>query len=390
MKGLYLTLILSGLTAISMAQTTPVNVNGTKLNAITTAVPFLTIAPDARSAGMGDAAAAVSPDGNAAYWNPSKLAFIDVPTQLSLSYSPWMRRVFPDVNMAYLSFIKRLDENNTVATSLRYFNLGTVDSYDENLTSLGTLHPNEFSFDVSLARKFGENFSMGLTARYIHSDISQGASVGGIQTQAGNSFAADVSMYSRTPVQELGNPGTFAFGIDISNIGPKMNYNSANNAQLYFLPTNLRLGIANTMVIDELDEVTFAFDVNKLLVPTPPIRDGNGNIILGKDDNVPMVTGILGSFSDAPYGAKEELQEINYSTGFEYWYKKQFALRAGYFYENPNKGNRQYVTLGLGFRNEDITVDFSFLTANPTTSPLANVVQFSVGYSFGAGVPHRP
>jgi hypothetical protein len=382
MKHLYFFLIFLSLSAISVAQNTGFNTNGSKLNAVTTAVPLLTISPDARSGAMGDAGVAITPDANANYWNPSKLAFIEDPSSISLSYSPWLRRIFPDVNLAYLSFANKLDDRNTIGASLRYFNLGTVDSYDGSLNSLGTLHPNEFSLDVSLARKFGQGFSMGLTGRYIHSDLTQGAEVSGQQSQSATAIAADVSLYYTSKTHQLGNDGTLSFGADISNIGTKMSY--INGGTQYFLPTNLKLGLANTMVLDDFSQITLTFDVNKLLVPTPPIRDNNGNIISGKDDNVSVVSGIFSSFSDAPGGASEELQEITFSPGFEYWYNKQFAIRAGYFYENPNKGNRQYVTLGVGFRSTDFTFDFSYLSANEAQSPLANVLRFSLGYNFGS------
>lgn len=383
MKHLYIFLFFFSLSVISMAQTTGVNSNGSKLNAITTAVPFLTIAPDARSGAMGDAGVALSSDANASYWNPSKLAFVEEPTNISLTYSPWMRRVFPDVNLAYLSFFNRLDERNTIGASLRYFNLGTVDSYDEVINSLGTLKPNEYAFDVSLARKYGEAFSLGLTGRFIHSNLTQGAAVNGVQTQSGTAFAADVSLYYKKATRQLGNDGSLAFGADISNIGTKMRY--VDGGPQYFLPTNLRLGIANSMTIDDYNQVTLTFDVNKLLVPTPPIRDTNtGNIIQGRDDNRSVVSGIFGSFSDAPGGFTEELQEITFSSGFEYWYNKQFAVRGGYFYENPNKGNRQYITLGAGFHYNDFKLDFSYVSANQDKSPLANVLRFSLGYNFGS------
>lgn len=382
MERLCFFLIFISLSSIVVAQTTAVNVNGSKLNAITTAVPFLTIAPDARSGAMGDVGVAISPDANATYWNPAKIAFVDEPTNISLTYSPWMRRIFPDVNLAYLSFLNKLDARNTIGASLRYFNLGTVYSYDQNAASLGTLKPNEYSFDVSLARKYGENLSLGLTGRYIHSNLTQSTSVNGQQTQSGNAYAADVSLYYRKATHQLGNEGSLAFGANISNIGTKMKF--SDGGQQYFLPTNLRLGIANSMVIDDYNDVTLAFDVNKLLVPTPPIRDGNGNIIQGQDDNRSVVSGIFGSFSDAPGGVSEELQEITFSSGFEYWYDKTFAIRAGYFYENPNKGNRQYITLGAGFHYNDFKLDFSYISANQEKSPLANVLRFSLGYNFGS------
>jgi hypothetical protein len=378
-KNLFLFLSLFCLSFIASAQ---VNVNGSKANAITTAVPFLTISPDARSGGMGEAGVAISPDANSAYWNPSKLAFVSDESAASLSYSPWMRSVFPDVNLAYLSYYKKLDDRNTIAGSLRYFNLGSVDSYDNNLTSLGTLRPNEFSFDLSIARKFGEGFSMGLTGRYIRSDLTQGAVINSTQTSASNAIAADVSLYYRTNDRSMSDEGSFAFGVDISNIGTKMNYTTAGQA--YFLPTNLKIGVAKTMAFDSHNTVTFTVDMNKLLVPTPPIRDADGNVIKGKDDNVSIVSGIFGSFTDAPGGFSEELQELSFSPGFEYWYDQKFALRMGYFYENPNKGDRQYATFGVGFKQDNLNFDFSYIAGRENNTPLANVLRFSLGYSFGS------
>jgi hypothetical protein len=376
MKHLYLTLSAIGFSAICMAQS-----SGTKFNPITTAVPFVSISPDARSGGLGDAGAALSPDANSTYWNPSKLAFLeDGKSNVSLSYSPWMRRMYSGLNLAYLSYVNKLSDSYTIGSSLRYFNLGKVDSYDGDINSLGTLRPNEFSLDVSIARKYGNNLALGLTARYIRSNIPQGAFVNGVQAEASNGFAADVSMYYTLPKAD---GGSFAFGANISNIGTKMSYN--NGTQRYFLPTNLRVGVANTFHIDETNDVTLAFDVNKLLVPTPPLRDASGNIISGTDDTEKsVVSGIFGSFGDAPGGFKEEFQEISFSPAFEYLYRKQFALRMGYFYENPNKGDRQYLTLGLGFKTSDLRFDFSYLSSKQTNSPLAGVMRLSAAYAFGS------
>lgn len=370
MKHLYLSLILLSISVAGIAQTSSFNTNGSKSNAIVTAVPFLTISPDARAGGLADAGAATSPDASSTYWNPSKLAFIDESRELSLSYSPWMRRLYSDVNLAYLSYVNRLDDRNTIGASLRYFNLGKVDSYDDNINSLGTLRPNEFSFDVSIARKFGKELSLGLTARYIHSSLTQGS----VQSQAANAVAADVSMYYTS--------NSFSFGANISNIGTKMSYTPGG--QQYFLPTNLKLGVAKNFVIDDMNDFTLAFDVNKLLVPTPPLRDASGNIISGTDDNKSVVSGIFSSFGDAPGGFSEEMQEISFSPALEYWYQKQFAIRAGVFYENANKGGRQYITFGAGFRSSDFKLDLSYLASNQSTNPLSGVVRFSVGYNFGS------
>ncbi|EHQ28107.1 type IX secretion system outer membrane channel protein PorV [Mucilaginibacter paludis] len=357
------------------------NTNGSSANAIPTAVPFLTVSPDSRSGALGDAGVALSPDVNANYWNPSKLAFIEDKTSLSLSYSPWLRHLLPDVNLAYLSFAKKIDDRNAFGASLRYFNLGTIELFDQYQSAQGTYQPNEFSIDGSYARKFGTNFSLGLTLRYIHSSLSNGAFVEGQQIKAANGVATDVSLYYTSKGQQFGRDATFAFGTNISNIGTKIGY--TDGGQKYSLPTNLKIGAANTWFLDEYNQVTLALDLNKLLVPTPPIRDANGNIISGKDDNRSVVSGIFGSFSDAPGGFSEELKEISYSTGLEYWYNKQFALRAGYFYENPDKGNRQYLTLGAGLKYNDIDIDFSYLISDQQQSPLANTLRFSLGYKFG-------
>ena len=246
----------------------------------------------------------------------------------------------------------------------------------------GTYQPNEFSIDGSFARKFGDSFSLGLTLRYIHSSLSNGAFVEGQTIKAANAVAADVSLYYKTKGQQFGKDALFAFGANISNIGSKVGY--TDGGQKYFLPTNLRIGAANTWDLDEYNQVTVALDLNKLLVPTPPIRDAStGAIISGKDDNRTVVSGIFGSFSDAPGGFSEELKEISYSPAVEYWYNKQFALRAGYFYESPDKGNRQYLTLGAGLKYDSLVFDFSYLIANQDKSPLANTLRFSLGYKFG-------
>lgn len=358
------------------------NANGSSANAIVTGVTFLTISPDSRSGAMGDAGVAVSPDVNANYWNPSKLAFVDGDDNLSVSYSPWLRKLVPDVSLGYVSYSHKLSDRNTLGASLRYFNLGTIDLVDDNQNNQGSYHPNEFSFDVSMARKFGENFSMGLTGRYIRSNLLNGAFSSGEQTKPGTAIAADVSMYYKKPTNQFGTDALFAFGVDISNIGTKISY--TDDGVKYFLPTNLKIGAANTWYIDDYNEFTFTLDLNKLLVPTPPIRDENGNIIKGKDDNRSVPAGIFGSFSDAPGGFSEEMKEISYSPGIEYRYNKMFALRAGYFYENPDKGDRQYTTLGAGFAYNMFNIDLSYLVANQQKSPLANTLRFTLTVNFGA------
>ncbi|MGF7082386.1 type IX secretion system outer membrane channel protein PorV [Mucilaginibacter sp. UYCu711] len=367
------------------AQVGGVNANGSAYNSIHYVVPFLTISPDSRSGAMGDAGVALSPDVNANYWNPSKLAFLDTSSNaIGLSYSPWLRHLVPDVSISYLSFAHNIDKRNAIGMSMRYFNLGSIQLVDANQNDQGTYRPSEFSIDGSFARKFGNNFSLGLTLRYIHSNLFSQSFVSGSSQAAkpGNAVAADISMYHTNSVQQFGKDATFSYGIDISNIGSKISYSDVG--QSYFLPTNLRMGVANTINIDEFNQLTLAFDINKLLVPTSPIRDANGNIIKGHDDNVSVPAGIFGSFSDAPGGFSEELKEITFAPGFEYVYDQQFALRGGYFYENAAKGGRQFLTLGLGLKYDIYRFDFSYLAASQQSSPLANTLRFSLSVNFGA------
>jgi len=379
----FLAVLLPLLPLIAHSQT-GVNANGSSLNAIPTAVPFLNITPDSRSGAMGEAGVAISPDVNANFWNPAKLAFLEDRDAVSLSYSPWLRHLVPDVSLSYLSYAHKLDDRNTLGASMRYFNLGSIQLSDDNQNNQGVYRPSELSLDVSLGRKFGENFSMGLTARYIHSDLANESFANGSsqQTKAGNAFAADVSMYLRQPVREFGTDALFAFGVDISNIGTKINYTT--NGFQYFLPTNFKIGMANTWSLDKLNQITLTLDFNKLLVPTPPIRDAGGNIIQGKDDNVSVPAGIIQSIYSAPGGFSQELQQITLSPGFEYTYNKMFAIRGGYFYENPSNGGRHYVTMGIGLKYTDFSFDFSYLAASQQNSPLANTLRFSLSANFGA------
>lgn len=374
------------LPSVVWAQSSGTNTNGTNANAIPTAVPFLMITPDSRSGAIGDAGVALSPDANANFWNPSKLAFIEGNDVISASYSPWLRSLVPDVSLSYLAYAHKLDERNTIGASLRYFNLGSIESTGELSggvpTPLGTYIPNEFSIDGSFARKFGNDFSLGLSLRYIHSSLANGP-FSGQQVKAGNAIAADISLYYKKDIQEFGNDATFAFGTNISNIGSKISY--TENGTKYFLPTNLRIGAANTFNLDAANQLTFALDFNKLLVPTPPIRDEDGNIIAGKDDNRSVPSGIFGSFSDAPGGFSEEIKEISISPGVEYWYNQMFALRMGYFYQNPMKGGLHYLTLGTGFKYDMFAFDFSYIAASQQNSPLANTLRFTLMVNFGAG-----
>ncbi len=365
------------LPCIALAQT---NLNGSSGAAIRTEVPFLNITPDSRSGALGDAGVALEPDANANFWNPSKLAFLEENHSLSLSYSPWLRRLVPDVSLAYLSYAHKLDDRNSIGASLRYFNLGSILLSDESGTDQGSYTPNEFAIDASFARRFGNDFSLGLTLRYIRSNLSNVSFVSGnSQTaHAGSAFAADVSAYYKVPAQQFGKDALFAFGANISNIGTKIGY--TDNGPRYFLPTNLKLGIANTWFLDGTNKLTFAFDLNKLMVPTTTINP-DGSVNNGDDISVP--SGIFRSFSDAPGGFSEEFKEITWSPGLEYWYAERFAIRTGYFLESNAKGGRKYLSLGVGFKYDGYGFDFSYLAANQQNSPLANTLRFTLSANFG-------
>lgn len=356
------------------------NLNGSTGSAIRTEVPFLNITPDSRSGAMGDAGVALSPDANSTYWNPSKLAFLEENHTVSLSYSPWLRRLVPDVSLSYLSYAQKLDDRNSIGASLRYFNLGSISLADESGTNQGSYTPNELAINGSFARKFGDNLSLGLTLSYIRSNLSNVSFVSGSgqTSRAANAVAAGVSMYYKNPTQQFGKDALFAFGANISNIGTKIGY--TDNGPRYFLPTNMKLGIANTWYLDETNELTFAFDVNKLLVPTTTVNP-DGSVNNGDDVSVPA--GIFQSFTDAPGGFSEEIKEITVSPALEYWYNKQFALRTGYFYEAASKGGRKYLSMGVGFKYQDFTFDFSYLAANQQNSALANTLRFTLSANFG-------
>jgi hypothetical protein len=359
------------------AQTT--QSDGKRSNTIQTAAPFLLITPDARSGAMGDVGVAISPDANSLHWNPAKLVFLDKPTGLSASYTPWLRNLVPDVDLGYLTMYHRLDKRNTIGGALRYFSYGSIQLTDNSQNDIGVYSPNEFSIEGTYSRKFGNDFSLGTAIRYIRSSLSNGQ-FNGQDIQPATALAADASAYYKTGTVLLGRDAELAFGLNISNIGTKMSY--TDNGSKSFLPTNMKLGAASTFMLDELSTLTFALDLNKLLVPTSPIRDASGQIISGKDPERSVPSAIFGSFSDAPGGFSEEISEISYSAGAEYWYNKQFAIRSGYFYETPTKGDRRYFTVGAGLKYNVFNLDFAYILANQQTSPLAQTLRFSLVFNF--------
>lgn len=394
--ALVLFIVLQPIIVFSQAQQSPdyTDVLGQRLNTISTAVPFLMIAPDSRAGAMGDAGVSSSPDANSLHWNAAKFAFIDQQMGLSLSYTPWLRALVPDINLSYLSGFRRLDDIQTVAFSLSYFTLGEINFTDEAGTVLFPVRPNEFAVSLAYARKLGEHFSGAVAVRYIYSNLTQGQFVNGQETWPGMSFAADVSAFYTNEIQLGQTPAILSAGINISNIGNKISYTDGVSAN--FIPINLRMGPSLTFNIDDYNQLSFMVDLNKLLVPTPPIflRDENGNPVVGPDGeyvvaagrnpNRSVASGIFGSFSDAPGGFREELNEITYSFGAEYWYDQQFAIRAGYFHEHETKGDRKFFTLGLGLRYNVFSLDFSYLVPLAQRSPLENVLRFSLKLNFDA------
>jgi hypothetical protein len=356
------------------------------LNTITTAVPFLLISPDSKAGAMGDVGVATAPDANSIHWNPAKLAFVDDDMGFSMSYVPWLRALVPDINLSYLAGYKKLNDNEAIGLELRYFSLGDITFTDILGTTIGQYKPSEFALGTSYSRKLSDNFSLAISGRYIYSNLTGGQSAGGIPTVAGQSIAADIAGYYTKPIRLGGRNVDLAIGGNISNIGSKISY--TETAVQDFIPINLRLGTAIGTEFDDYNKMSFAFDINKLLVPTPPVYNNDGEITIGQDPNVSVVSGIFQSFGDAPGGFGEEMREINYSIGTEYWYANQFAIRAGYFFEHDTKGGRKFFTFGSGVKYNVFALDFSYLI-NASRSingnnPLANTMRFTLVFDFGA------
>ena len=357
------------------------------LNTITTAVPFLLISPDSRAGGMGDVGVATSPDANSLHWNPAKYSFIDEDMGFAVSYVPWLRELVPDINLSYISGYKKLNKNDVIAMELRYFTLGDITFTDVIGNNLGQYKPNEFAIGSSYSRKLSDQFSLAISGRYIYSNLTGGQSAGGIATNAGQSIAADVAGYYVKDIRIAKKDAELAFGANISNIGNKISYTETSTRD--FIPINLRLGAAINTDFDEYNKISFAFDLNKLLVPTPPMYNDSisDQIDLGKDPNVSVVSGIFQSFGDAPGGFNEEIREINFSLGTEYWYNNQFAIRAGYFNEHNTKGGRKFFTFGSGVKYNVFALDFSYLInasrAINGNNPLANTMRFTLTFDFG-------
>jgi hypothetical protein len=364
------------------AQTFADSLDG-RTNVINTAVPFLRIAPDARSGAMGDAGLALSTDGNAIFWNTAKVPFAKDTTgkeaekklELAVTYTPWLRELVNDIYLASLGGYYKLDKTSGLAFGLRYFSLGSITFTDASGNTLGDFSPREFCFDAGYGRKISDHFGVGINIGYVYSNLAQGYSVNNVPIKAGQAIKSDISFFYNHPAK-FGKTikGEYNIGTTISNIGNKITYTeSAENKD--FLPTNWGLAGGVTFKFDKYNKLIYDLDFNKLLVPTP---DSSGDY-----RSLSPIQGIFQSFTDAPGGFSEEMREITISTGAEYWYKDLFAIRGGYFYEDKTKGGRQYLTAGLGIKYNVFGLDFSYLI--PTSSqknPLDNTLRFTLYFNF--------
>jgi len=379
----------------ALSQISTPELSGANLNTINTAVPFVTIAPDTRSAGMGDVGVASTPDINSQHWNAAKYAFIEKKAGISLTYTPWLRKIIPDINLFYLSGYYRINEKNVVSTSFRYFSLGSIAFTNINGTSWGQFTPREMTFDAGYSRKLTDHFSASVVVRYIHSDLTSGQLISGEESIPGKSFAGDLGLYYQNQLM-LGERETqYAFGLHISNVGTPLHYTT--DADKVPIPANLRIGGKYSLPINQNHSISMMMDVNKLLVPTSPIWtldsiSGDYVIVHGQETPEGVFAGMLQSFYDAPGyvladGSRsillEELHEIMIGIGIEYWYKEMLAARMGYFHQHVTKGNRKYITFGLTYNWRRSIFDFAYLLpVNGQESPLANSLRLSWSLEF--------
>lgn len=353
-------------------------------NPVNTSVTSQTIAPDARAAGMGDVGAATDPDVNSQYWNPAKYPFCISRAGVSLNYTPWLRQLVSDMDLAYLSGYYRIGDYSAVSASLRYFSLGEVmTNYDSTTgeSSGMTINPYEMSFDVAYSLMLSEKFSIAAAVRWIYSDLTYNYTD---DTSPGSAFAADIACYYNNYINIGARECQLGIGLNISNIGSKITFGGSEDSE--FIPTNMRLGVALMVPIDEYNRFTIAADANKLLVPTYPKQEEGESTEayqqrVQKDYyDVSSISGIFKSFGDAPGGFKEELQEVNWSVGAEYVYNDKFTLRAGYHHESENKGNRKYFTVGAGFRMSAFSLDCGYVIATAKSNPLDQTLRFTLGF----------
>ena len=364
---------------------------------ITTATPFLSINPDSRGGAMGDCGVASSPDVYSMHYNAAKYVYLEDKLNVGVGYSPWLQALVKDMGLFYVAGAYKINDRSAVAATMRYFSPGSIEFRDEHNQVIGDFNPNEWAIDATYSRLLGDYLAGAVAARFVYSDLTQGV---GDYTRPGISVAADVSVYYKRPVEWFPIDADFAWGVAINNIGSKMTYNSSSDKK-DFIPTTLRAGAGLGLELDEYNSLAFNVDFTKLMVPTPPVRDvQTDEIIYGYDDNVAVVMGMIQSFYDAPgyaYNTEtntfdnigkfyEELCEINFGVGVEYWYNKIFAVRAGYFNESALKGDRKYITAGAALHYTSFGLDVSYLIPVSGTvgaNPLENTLRFNLSYSFG-------
>lgn len=392
---------------ISFSQSTATD-DDLQLNTITTALPFLSITPDSRAGGMGEAGTALSGNSTSIYWNTSMLSFAEKKAEIGISYVPWLRKITNDINLSYLSGYTKLNERHTIGGGIRYFSLGQITFTDASGDILREDKPSEFSLIGAYAFKLNDKLSVGLNGKFAYSNLTGGLVTGGTDTRPGIIGATDLSFTYFNPNAKLGSDeGQFIFATTLNNIGNKVAYSEL--ARRDFIPMNLKIASSYKADLDKYNSVLLALEFQKLLVPTPPVFDIDGTtIISGRNNDVGVIAGLLQSFYDAPgvvekdengdyiqnddgsyqikkgSRLKEELTEINIATGLEYWYNNVFALRTGFFYENRNKGNRRYINFGAGFNYNNLGIDMSYLVSvSGQDSPLANTLRFTLRFTFG-------
>ncbi|HEU4471712.1 MAG TPA: type IX secretion system outer membrane channel protein PorV [Flavisolibacter sp.] len=374
------TLLTFGILPSANAQTQPINV-------VTTAVPFLRISPDARAGGMGDLAIATSPDASSSYFNLGKVPFNTSKAGINVTYTPWLKKLVNDVYLASLSGYYKLDDNQAISASLRYFSLGSIQFTDNFGNNLQSANPREFGVDLGYSRKLSDRLGLGIGLKYIYSNLAGGFAGNGTSYKAGNAVAGDIGLYY-SGLNEQGQG--WAFGAALTNLGSRIAYTD-NADQRDYIPANLGIGTTYTKVFDESNKISFGIDLNKLLVPTPPTSTGNASAdsaALADYRSKGVVSSWFNSFGDAPGGFSEEMKEFQASIGAEYWYNNQFALRAGYFFEDKTKGNRRYFTTGVGIKYNIFGLNFSYLIpsgSGNTQNPLSNTLRFSLVFDFDGG-----
>jgi len=363
--------------------------NNSTINVVTTAVPFLRISPDARAGGMGDLSVATSPDAASSFYNLGKVPFNESPAGINLTYTPWLKKIVPDVYLASVAGFAKLDDLQSISGSLRYFSLGNIQFTDNFGQNIGQADPKEFGIDIGYSRKLSDRIGIGVGLKYIHSNLTGNfSSSGGTNYKPGNAVAGDLGFYARPSAE---NGEGWSFGGALTNLGSKIAYTD-NADQKDFIPANLGLGTTYTKVFDESNKIMFGVDVNKLLVPTPPIGTGDysrDSLNLSNYRNKGVMNSWFSSFTDAPGGGSEELKEFQVSAGAEYTYNNQFSLRAGYFYEDVTKGNRRFFTTGVGIKYNVFGLNFSYLipagAGGSNQNPLSNTLRFSLVFDLDGG-----